>query len=291
MLIIAVNQPIGFPPITHDMSLGTRTLLTALRAPSLSDELKVYYQPIIRLRSGSILGYEALLRWDHPALGMISPDIFITFAEQHELMSEITQILFKKVIQDQACWNHNESTMISLNISAQTLTDDDLLKLLNSLVSGTQVSNKQVMIEITETATLTNPQKARTLIKELSKEGFSFALDDFGTGYSSLTNLRDLQVNEIKIDKSFIQNIDDHSHADQVLIDAILSIAHAFGSYVVAEGIETQQTLALLKSMNCYAGQGYLFAKPMPATEIDSWYEQWPYQWRQLAHRAKHTVI
>ena len=181
-----------------------------------------------------------------------------------------------------------KNTLISLNISAHTLTSDDLLK---PLIADAKITNKQVILEITETATLSNPENAKILIKKLSKEGFSFALDDFGTGYSSLTNLRNLRIDEIKIDKSFIQHLDGQSHADQVLIDAILSIAHAFGSYVVAEGIETKETLLQLKSMNCYAGQGYLFAKPMPASAIEDWYEQWPAQWRQLAHQTRCAVI
>lgn len=273
------------------MSLDNRNLLVALRAPSLRDELNVHYQPIIRLRTGAILGYEALLRWNQPTLGMIPPDIFIPFAEKHELMFDITKMLFDKVVQDQSCWNHEKNTLISLNISAHTLTSDDLLTLLKPLIADAKITNKQVILEITETATLSNPENAKILIKKLSKEGFSFALDDFGTGYSSLTNLRNLRIDEIKIDKSFIQHLDGQSHADQVLIDAILSIAHAFGSYVVAEGIETPETLSQLKSMNCYAGQGYLFAKPMPANAIDDWYEQWPTQWRQLAHQARHAVI
>ena len=273
------------------MSLDTRSLLVALRSSSLRDELKVHYQPIIRLRTGTIIGYEALLRWHHPKLGMIPPDIFIPFAEQHELIFEITQILFDKVLRDQSCWNHEKNTLISLNISAASLTSNDLIELLKPLVSDPEISNKKVILEITETATLSNPENAKALINKLSNEGFRFALDDFGTGYSSLTNLRNLRIDEIKIDKSFIQDLDHQTHTDKVLIDAILSIAHAFGAIVVAEGIETEETLLQLKSMNCYAGQGYIFAKPMPASAIDDWYEQWPAQWRQLAHQKSHAVI
>ncbi len=147
-----------------------------------------------------------------------------------------------------------------------------------------------MILEITETATLSNPENAKNLINKLSNKGFRFALDDFGTGYSSLTNLRDLQINEIKIDKSFIQDLNYQTHADKVLIDAILSIAHAFGAIVVAEGIETEETLLQLRSMNCYAGQGFLFAKPMPANAIDGWYEQWPAQWQQLNHQNSHAA-
>ena len=272
------------------MPLDTRTLLVALRSSSLRDELKVHYQPIIRLRTGTIIGYEALIRWHHPKLGMIPPDIFIPFAEQHELIFEITQIVFDKVLRDQSYWNHEKNTLISLNVSAASLTSNDLLELLRPLVSDPQISNKQVILEITETATLSNPENAKSLINKLSNKGFRFALDDFGTGYSSLTNLRDLQINEIKIDKSFIQDLNYQTHADKVLIDAILSIAHAFGAIVVAEGIETEETLLQLRSMNCYAGQGFLFAKPMPANAIDGWYEQWPAQWQQSNHQNSHAA-
>ncbi len=181
--------------------------------------------------------------------------------------------------------------MISLNISPSSLPEDDLSTLLKPLTTDTTINRKQIILEITETAILENPVSSGALIHRLKAEGFSFALDDFGTGYSSLTNLRDLPFSELKVDKSFIQNLDEQLSNDHILIDAILSIAHAFGAFVVAEGIENEETLLQLKAMNCYAGQGYLFAKPMPATAIDSWYEQWPDQWRQLAHRAKHAVI
>ncbi len=123
------------------------------------------------------------------------------------------------------------------------------------------IRRRQVILEITETAIL-KIRGSGALIHRLKAEGFSFALDDFGTGYSSLTNLRDLPFSELKVDKSFIQNLDEQRSNDHILIDAILSIAHAFGAFVVAEGIETEETLLQLKSMNCYAGQGFLFAKP-----------------------------
>lgn len=273
------------------MPLDTRTLLNGLRANALRDQLEVHYQPTVLLRTGRVLGYEALLRWNHPKEGMISPDIFIPFAEQHRMMFEVTQILFEKVLNEQAHWNHSSRTMISLNISPSSLPEDDLSTLLNPLTTDKTINPKQVILEITETAILENPVSSGALIHRLKAEGFSFALDDFGTGYSSLTNLRDLPFGELKIDKSFIQNLDAQRSNDHILIDAILSIAHAFGAFVVAEGIETEEALLQLKSMNCYAGQGYLFAKPMPATAIDSWYEQWPDQWRQLAYKAKHEDI
>jgi len=273
------------------MPLDTRTLLNGLRSGALRDQLEVHYQPIIYLRNGKLMGYEALLRWDHPEEGMIPPDIFIPFAEQHQMMFEVTQILFEKVLNEQAHWNHSRRTMISLNISPSSLPEDDLSTLLNPLTTDEIINRKQVILEITETAILENPVSSGALIHRLKAEGFSFALDDFGTGYSSLTNLRDLPFSELKVDKSFIQNLDAQRSNDHILIDAILSIAYAFGAFVVAEGIETKETLAQLQSMNCYAGQGYLFAKPMPATAIDSWHAQWPDQWLQLVRQTKHAVI
>jgi len=273
------------------MPIDTRTLLNGLRSAALRDQLEVHYQPIILLRTGRLMGYEALLRWSHPTEGMISPDIFITFAEQHHMMFEITKILFEKVLTEQAHWNHSVQTMISLNISPSSLPEDDLSTLLEPLTSTDTINRKQVILEITETAIFENPVSSGALIHRLKSEGFTFALDDFGTGYSSLTNLRDLPFRELKIDKSFIQNLDEQHSNDHILIDAILSIAHAFGAIVVAEGIETKKNLLQLKSMNCYAGQGFLFAKPMPASDIEGWYEQWPVQWRQLAHQASHAMI
>ena len=273
------------------MPIDTRTLLNGLRSDALSDQLVVHYQPIIFLRTGRVMGYEALLRWNHPTEGLISPDIFIPFAEQHHMMFEVTQILFEKVLNEQAHWNHSGKTMISLNVSPSSLPEDDLSTLLEPLTTNNTIKPKQVILEITETAILENPVSSGALIHRLKAEGFSFALDDFGTGYSSLTNLKDLPFTELKIDKSFIQNLDEQRSNDHILIDAILSIAHAFGAIVVAEGIETEETLLQLKSMNCYAGQGYIFAKPMPASAIDDWYEQWPAQWRQLAHQKSHAVI
>ena len=264
--------------------MNTRTLLNGLKADTLKDELTVYYQPIIVLRTGQILGYEALLRWFHPKEGLISPGIFIPFAEQHQIMLEITRILFEKVINEQKIWNHNDRTIISLNISPSLLSEDYLSHLLDILDADDQLLRDQIILELTETSIFKNPDASRRIIHRLNDNGYKFALDDFGTGYSSLTNLRDLPFNELKIDKSFIQHLDEKHNKDHILIDAILSIAHAFGAFVVAEGIETQENLQQLKSMHCYAGQGYLFAKPMPSHAIADWYAQWPEQWRQLVN-------
>ena len=139
------------------MSIDTRTLLNGLRTDALRDQLEVHYQPIIFLRTGRVMGYEALLRWNHPTEGMISPDIFIPFAEQHHMMFEITKILFEKVLNEQAHWNHSVQTMISLNISPSSLPEDDLSTLLEPLTSTDTINRKQVILEITETAVFETP--------------------------------------------------------------------------------------------------------------------------------------
>lgn len=233
-------------------------------------ELSVYYQPIIDCGSHEVVGLEALLRWNHSELGFISPDEFIPIAERSSSIKKLTDWVMKQsVVFLQKLNKINSQCIISINLSGRLFNDETLIKTLPAYFNEHDVSPSQIRLELTESAMMHNPDFAIENLKSLKNIGVKLAIDDFGTGYSSFSYLARLPVDEIKIDKSFL--IDLNRDDQQVIVEAIINLAHKLNLKVVAEGIESQQILAFVEKYHCDMVQGYFLCHPLPPEEIVEW--------------------
>ena len=246
-------------------------LIRDLRGAASEGQLLLHYQPKLDIRSGHVRQAEALLRWQHPELGMISPAEFIPLAERTGSMFLLTGWVMEEGIRQLAEWNHKGLHLqLSLNISAEDLHGDNLLKTVEHLLKRYQLSAEQLIFEITESTAMRDPEHSLSVLEKLRDGGISLSVDDFGTGYSSLAHLKRLPVQELKIDQSFIRNLDETSE-DAVIVRSTIEMSHNLGLKVVAEGVEHQHTLELLERWHCDTAQGYLISRPMDAVAFEAW--------------------
>ncbi|WP_227368454.1 putative bifunctional diguanylate cyclase/phosphodiesterase [Halomonas sp. M20] len=238
-------------------------------------QLRVVYQPKIRLDSGDVTGFEALLQWQHPTLGLLYPDEFLPLAVHSGHMALIGQWLIDQVMDHMAAWQTSgHALQIAINLSAVDLDDPQLARKLLAGLHRRHIAPTQLMLEITEQMMMLDPESVALLLEKLRKEGVTIAIDDFGTGYSSLTQLRRLPLDVLKIDKSFVMNLT-KQHEDATIVHSSIALAHDFGLEVVAEGVETHEQLALLTKAGCNQAQGYLIARPMDVGHVLDWLEQY----------------
>jgi len=236
-------------------------------------EFSLHYQPKVNLQTGKVQSLEALLRWHSSELGFIPPDEFIVLAEHAGFINQITDWVVTQAISDLALLQSKDIPLsVSVNLSAQDVTNADLLANIQQQLNQQQVAEHSFAIEITESDLLKEPEKAIRCLMEYRQHGFEIAIDDFGTGYSSLAYLKSLPVNVLKIDKSFVLNLDQQQE-DQQIVSSILELAKSFDLHVVAEGIESAESLALLHNWGCEWGQGYFISKPLSFTALLEWYE------------------
>jgi diguanylate cyclase (GGDEF)-like protein/PAS domain S-box-containing protein len=242
-----------------------------LRQAIDSNSLQLWFQPIVELATGTLLGLEALCRWDHPTLGMVAPDRFVEVAEETGLSTLLDTWVLKAACAAtrdfMAAGLFAESGHVAVNISARSLGDADLESTVRDTVVAAGIPFRALALEVTETGVMADPDKAVRLLQHLQSLGMSIALDDFGTGYSSLTYLRRLPVSTIKIDRSFIREMADNPD-DMAIVVSIIDLASSVDLTVVAEGIETPAQLSLLRGLGCAAGQGFLWSRPIPAHEV-----------------------
>ncbi len=234
----------------------------------LGDRFRVYYQPLVDLRSGEIAGFEALLRWQHPQRGMVSPAEFIPVAEETGAIMPLgAWVLYEACYQMQA-WQRQfpgyEQSIISVNLSPYQLQAPDLKQRLRDILRETGLDPQCLKLEITESAVMEEIQTTLEILHDLKSLHVKLGIDDFGTGYSSLSYLNRFPVNTLKIDRSFVWRMENSSQ-DRAIIRTILELAHILGLDAIAEGIETPEQLAQLRALGCDIGQGYWFAKPLPA--------------------------
>lgn len=247
------------------------TLIRDLRRAVIEGELFLCYQPKLDLKHGHIGQAEALLRWQHPTLGQVSPTEFIPLAERTGSMSSLTLWVIEEAIRQIAEWaQRGMLVQLSVNISVADLADDDLAIRVTALLMQYQVEAEQLVFEITESAIMHNPQKALSVLEQLRGCGISLSVDDYGTGYSSLAQLQRLPVQELKIDQSFVRNLDSSS-GDGVIVRSTIEMSHNLGLKVVAEGVEFAHSLKLLKQWNCDTAQGYLISRPLNAMAFEMW--------------------
>jgi diguanylate cyclase (GGDEF)-like protein/PAS domain S-box-containing protein len=241
-----------------------------LRLALKNDEFEIYYQPQIDIVNNKIKGFEALLRWDSLELGRLSPVEFIPVAEQCGLIIPIGNWIMKTVYLQNNLWKNKGYLYetIAINLSAIQLESDKFGETLRKIIDQTKINTKFIELEITESILMKDFEKSIKLLTEIRDLGINIALDDFGTGYSSLSYLKQLPINTLKIDKSFIDNISTNKR-EKAIVDGIIQLAQKIGLDVIAEGVESKDQIQLLKAMGCNQIQGYYFSKPLPANEIE----------------------
>lgn len=246
-------------------------LMHDLRSAIQNEQLILYFQPKIDIRQHKHTGYEALLRWEHPQHGLVPPDEFIPYAEITDLIHPLTLWVIENSLAQSAKWSKQGLIdNISINISARNLLDDNLPNRLALLLNKYDVEPSSIELEITESAFMTEPDKALQNLYYLYKSGVQISIDDFGTGYSSLSYLRQMSIHKLKIDKTFVLNMDSNK-GDRVIVESTINLAHNFGYKVVAEGVENKGVLALLDGLGCDEAQGYYISRPQPVDELEGW--------------------
>jgi diguanylate cyclase (GGDEF)-like protein len=270
-----------FDPTMHQEAIQLLQLETDLRKAVNQQEFQVYYQPIVALNTGRIAGFEALVRWNHPHRGFISPLDFIPIAEETGLITQIDTWVMGEACQQLRIWQEQKLTQepltVSVNLSGRQFSQSNLIERIDEIFQKTQLSPQSLKLEITESVLINSSESAMAIIRELKKRQIQLSLDDFGTGYSSLSYLHCFPINTLKIDKSFVNRMEG-SQENMGLVPAIMSMAHTMGINVIAEGIETPEQLAQLRALNCDFGQGYLFSRPVEsklASELIMAAPQW----------------
>ncbi|MDH5436593.1 MAG: EAL domain-containing protein [Gammaproteobacteria bacterium] len=240
-------------------------LMSELRKAVNEDNMELYYQPKLDLATGQVVGVEALARWMIPEKGMFPPDLFIPIMEQTGLIKPFTKWALNKAMEQCVAWkNENIDITMSVNLSVYNLRDPDFLHVTSELLKKWDLKPDSLILEITESAIMTDDDYTRTLLEKLAHEGIRFSIDDFGTGYSSLVHLKKLQPSEIKIDKSFIMDMNNNND-DAVIVRSTIDLGHNLGLKVVAEGVESQEVMDSLKELGCEMIQGYHISRPLPA--------------------------
>ncbi len=256
--------------------LGSRRLavVLALREALAAGALAVAYQPKVGTRDGRVTGVEALARWTHPALGVVGPAEFVPLAEASGLMGPLTASVLRQSLTTCHEWQDRAPGVgVSVNVSADTVLDAGFVTEVAGLLSDTGVPSRLLTLELTESVLLQDPMLAAERMAELRALGLELAVDDFGTGYSSLTYLRGLPVDEVKVDKGFVDGLT-CDRGDRAVVKAVVDIAHTLGLRVVAEGVEHEEQLTLLRRLGVDEVQGYLHARPMPAAEVAAWFRE-----------------
>ncbi|QDF67063.1 EAL domain-containing protein [Shewanella sp. SNU WT4] len=227
-------------------------------------ELFLEYQPVIDMSTGRISSFEALIRWRHPELGLVTPDNFIPIAENTDLIEAIGWWVLETACRQLNAWqaSGHEHLSIAINVSAVQLRNAELADHIIGIVEQIGILPGSLTIEITESALIHHIDTAVSIITRLSSAGVRISLDDFGTGYSSLSYLKRFSIDIVKIDRSFLQDFPFHAH-DTAIISAIIAMAHSLGLHVIAEGVETEEQLKVLQTLKCDECQGYLFSKPI----------------------------
>jgi EAL domain-containing protein (putative c-di-GMP-specific phosphodiesterase class I) len=256
-------------------SAASLSLLTELRNAIERNEFRLFVQPKIALASGKPVGAEALVRWVHPERGNVFPDQFIPFAEQTGFIRVLTRWMMEQsAILSQQLTAQGIHLKISVNLSTRDLMDQDLPAKFADILARHALSPSAFCLEITESAIMDDPVRAQLTLERLHLMGMDLSIDDFGTGYSSLAYLKRLPVNELKIDKSFVLNME-HDIGDTKIVRSTIDLGHNMGLRVVAEGIESEAVWRLLLRMGCDQAQGYFMSRPLPADQLIGWLEKW----------------
>ena len=264
---------------------GHHEHLLRLQHALAQDEFELYYQPKVNMRSGKVIGAEALIRWQHPERGLLSPAEFLTVAEEHPMAIELGEWVLNTALTQLALWHSLGFDLpVSVNIGARQLQQPDFIERLRLVMAHhPEVKPECLELEVLESSALEDLNQVSKVIEACREMGIKFALDDFGTGYSSLTYLKRLPAHTLKIDQSFVQGMLDDPE-DLAIVEGVLSLATAFRREVIAEGVETLEHGLILLQLGCELAQGYGVARPMPAHELVTWTRGWqsPPEWTEL---------
>ncbi|WP_456453192.1 EAL domain-containing protein [Hydrogenimonas sp.] len=250
-------------------TLNKTELMQDLHNAIEKNQLTLLYQPQIEIASGRCVGAEALLRWEHPKRGVVSPGIFIPLAEESGRIHELGQWVLRRVAQESS---KLPLDYIAVNISIKEFVRSDFIDMVRTMVQSGEIDPKRIELEMTESVFIENFEMTNEKLRELREMGFRFSIDDFGTGYSSLAYLKNLSIKTLKIDRGFVEDIGINPN-DEVLTRTIIDIASHFGMKTVAEGVENETQLTFLKKFGCDLAQGYYFSKPMTIEQFTDWVE------------------
>jgi diguanylate cyclase (GGDEF)-like protein/PAS domain S-box-containing protein len=268
-------------------------LIGALREAISSQALQLYYQPKAEVKTGTVRSVEALARWHHPTYGAISPGQFIPLAEQRGLIAPLTLWALETALQQCRIWRAaGHELMIAVNLSMWYLRDDTLPETIASMLKASAVPASLLYLELTESAMMTDINRTLEILNRLVALGVRIAIDDFGTGYSSFAYLRHLPIDELKIDRSFVQHIATNQ-ADAAIVRSIIALAHHLGLQVVAEEVEDEATWKRLATFECDVIQGYYLSRPLPAAEFERWLQargDSPQNERDLVGKSSHRL-
>jgi EAL domain-containing protein (putative c-di-GMP-specific phosphodiesterase class I) len=228
-------------------------------------DFDVHYQPIVSAEGNAIVGLEALLRWNHPTRGAISPARFVPIAEQAGLMDQLGEFVLRRALADAARW---PGLYVAVNLSPMQVRDRKFADLVAAVLAENRIAPSRLVLEVTEGVLIDNPETAKSRLDDLRALGLKLALDDFGAGYSSLTYLQRLPFDKLKVDRGFVAALD-HSANAGVIIQAVIALGRALNLSILVEGIETEEQRALVRLAGCDEMQGYLFARPARREEID----------------------
>lgn len=257
---------------SQDLTTGTLERLvmeSALRGAVARKELVLHYQPQIDFADGSLAGAEALVRWQHPELGLVPPGRFIPLAEEMGIIGEIGEWVLNEACRQMVAWAAEgfEVPLVAVNLSARQIDRDQIVEITAGALQRNGLAAERLELEVTESMIMREPERALDVLDGLRALGVALAIDDFGTGYSSLAYLRRLPLNRLKVDQSFVSDIG-HDTNGEAIIRAVIALARSLGLSAVAEGVETQAQAAFLRAEGCDIGQGYLYDKPMPAASL-----------------------
>ena len=260
-----------YTPEQDEHSVSRLGLVGELKDAVDKNQLELCYQPMVDMRTGKIHTAEALVRWNHPTQGQIAPDEFIPLAEQSGVIRDLTMWVFHNAMLQWSQWHHVGIELhLSLNLSVRVLQDKELPGKVQRLIDHHGIDPSWITLEVTESAIMSDPVTARRVLRRLADMGLKLSIDDFGTGYSSLSYLKQLPVNAVKIDKSFVSQMDQNEN-DAVIVRATIDLAHNLGLKVVAEGVETEDVWDLLEMLGCDVAQGFLIRRPISPGELARW--------------------
>jgi EAL domain-containing protein (putative c-di-GMP-specific phosphodiesterase class I) len=249
-------------------AMSRLSLTTRLRKAVENETWTLHYQPLIALEDASMIGVEALIRWPEPNGGLVPPGEFIPLAEEMGLIEAIGDWVVEEIARQDVAWRADGLvTEIGFNLSPRQLWQPDLVHKIVSRLDAGGMDLTKVVVEITESTAMTDPDRTQRILFELHDRGLQLAIDDFGTGYSSLARLKHLPVDILKIDRSFVRDVD-HDHDAASMVSAMIALASNLGMTPLAEGIETEREWRFLADRGCPLGQGFYFSRPVPAADI-----------------------
>ncbi|WP_425456789.1 putative bifunctional diguanylate cyclase/phosphodiesterase [Blastococcus colisei] len=264
-----------YDPATDQHTVGQLAMVTELRRALDNDEFVLHYQPKVSLGNLQVTSVEALVRWQHPTRGLLPPGEFLPVLERSGLMQQLTRWVLRTAIQQAASWRRAGMPLqVAVNISPRSLLQEDLPARVLAALLAAELPASLLQLEITETAVMTNPERAAFVLTQLQSRGVEVAIDDFGAGYTSLAFLRILPVAALKIDRSLIKDMLDHDE-DEAVTSAVTDLAHRLGFSVIAEGVETEALLDRLAALGCDQVQGYVISAPLPPAALEGWLADW----------------